>query len=284
MLNRLRTKLARRAARLALLAESAGQHASPLPDLDRAVSVETAVGALFVHEQDEFVSPRLQAAGVWEPGETAFLQERLQPGMTFLDVGAHVGYFSVLAGRLVGSTGLVLAFEPHPRNFELLLANVWRNGLLNVVCFPWAVADTCGFAPLYVAPLNTGDHQLGAPGSGRATVPVRTVALDEVPAIRPPIDVVKIDVQGADEAALRGMERLLEASPDALVTVEFWPTGLRRYGRGDLLAYVRERGFRLRVQDPEHPGVRDPAEGELEGLQGREGDEAWINLVLTRSG
>ncbi|MBA2616394.1 MAG: FkbM family methyltransferase [Actinobacteria bacterium] len=284
MLERLRRDVGRRAVRLGLLAQAAAQHAGAGPDLAGAPSVETAFGKLFVHERDEVVSPRLQSSGAWEPGETALFVERLRPGMTFLDVGAHIGYFSVLAGRLVGPSGLVLAFEPHPRNFELLLANVWRNGLGNVVCFPWAVSDVCGFAPLYVAPLNTGDHQLVAPESGRETVQVRTVSLDAIPAIRPPVDVVKVDVQGAEEAALRGMERLLEASRDPLVVVEYWPTGLRRYGRGGngLVDYVRSLGFRLRVQDPEQPGVREPGAGELKRLDEREGDEFWTNLVLTR--
>ncbi|HEX4679272.1 MAG TPA: FkbM family methyltransferase [Gaiellaceae bacterium] len=109
--------------------------------------------------------------------------------MTFVDAGAHVGYYTVLAGRLLGPRGLVLAFEPNPRNYELLLANVWRNGLANVVCFPWALSDETGFTDLYLSAENSGDHRIYAREEGRPSVPVRTAALDALTAIRPPVDV-----------------------------------------------------------------------------------------------
>ena len=120
--------------------------------------------------------------------------------MTVVDAGAHVGYFTCQAARLVGPRGLVLAFEPAPRNFELLTANVWRNGFTNVVCFPWALGEAAGFAPLQLSASNTGDHRLH--GSAGDTVLVRVAALDEVLAIRGPVDVVKLDVQGSERAAV----------------------------------------------------------------------------------
>jgi hypothetical protein len=114
------------------------------------LSVETRYGSLYTHEHDDWITPVLAQQRVLEPGETDFLESRLRAGMTFLDLGAHIGYFSLVAGRLVGPRGLVLAFEPDPRNFELLLANVWRNGLANVVRFPWAVGEASCFASLYL--------------------------------------------------------------------------------------------------------------------------------------
>lgn len=269
--------------RLALLGEAAAQQRGPVPDLGGTVEVETTFARLLLDEHDNVIRPALEATSGWEPGETALLGGHIKPGMTVVDGGAHVGYYTCLAARLTGPRGLVLAFEPAPRNYELLLANVWRNGFTNVVCFPWAITDATGFAELHLGGSNTGDNRLHSGTPDRERVTVRTVALDDLEALRPPLDVVKLDVQGSEEAAVRGMERLLEASPRVLVTLEFWPAGIRAAG-GDprgLLARYRELGFGIRVQHPDEPGVLDWTGDEI--LSFCEGD-VHVNLVLTRPG
>jgi FkbM family methyltransferase len=283
VLRALKDRLAKRIVRLSLLADAADRQAGPAPDLDRAATVETEWGPLFIDASDEVIRPAIDKHGVWEPGETALLLGWLAPGMTFVDIGAHVGYYTVLAARGVSPGGLVFAFEPSPRNYELLLANVWRNGLTNVVCYPWAVSDHMGFLDLFLDERNTGDNRLfqGDRGPG---VRVRAVALDALPSIRPPIDVVKIDVQGAEEAVVAGMKHLLSRSPSARVTLEYWPFGLRALGRDErrALDHYRSLGYRLRVQDPEEPGIEEWTDDEiLEHCSKNEG-ELHTNLVLTR--
>ncbi len=282
-LNRLRQDLARRATRLALLAAAAEQHRGPLPDLTGTIEFDTSFGTLYLEEADPVITPGLVAIGEWEPGETALLGSHIQPGMTVLDIGAHVGYYTCLAGSLVGPRGLVVAFEPNPRNFELLLANVWRNGLTNVVCYPWAVSDRSAFIPLYLATDNSGDHRV-FPTEGRETVDVRAVSLDQLEVLRPPVDVVKIDVQGAEEAVFRGARRLFEASPHALITAEFAPSDLTAFGSDPraLLAMYREAGYAIRVQHPEERGVLDLDEDEILAYCGGPQGAKHTNLVLTR--
>jgi FkbM family methyltransferase len=202
--------------------------------------------------------------------------------MTVIDGGAHVGYFTCQAARLVGPRGLVLAFEPAPRNYELLTANVWRNGFGNVVCFPWALGREAGFAPLKLSASNTGDHRLQE-GNGGDTTLVRVAALDQVLAIRPPIDVVKLDVQGSEEAALRGMANVLASSPTALVLVELSPADARAAGSEPraLLGYYRSLGFVVRVQLPDEKGVLELSDDDI--LARAEALE-HVNLVLERPG
>jgi FkbM family methyltransferase len=271
--------------RLALLAEATSQQRRAV-DLTDTVSAETEAGALYLPRADRYVTPTLVETGVWEEQETAFLREHLRPGATFLDIGAHVGYFSCLAGRLVGPRGLVVAFEPNPRNYELLLANLWRNRLGNAVAFPWAVSDSTGFADLYLDAANTGNHRLAPlPDSGEQAVSVRTVALDELAVLRPPVDVVKIDTQGYDDLVLRGMPALLAQSPDAVLLVEFWPFGirLREEDPQAVLDYCRGLGYQVAVQIPGRPGRPGPLGDEeiLEYCAG-EGGELHVNLLLTR--
>jgi FkbM family methyltransferase len=283
VLRALKDRLAKRIVRLSLLADAADRQAGQVPDLDRTVSVDTEWGPLFIDASDEVIRPAIAEHGVWEPGETALLLGWLAPGMTFVDIGAHVGYYTVLAARRVSPGGLVFAFEPSPRNYELLLANVWRNELTNVVCFPWAVSDHMGFLDLFLDERNTGDNRLfqGDRGPG---VRVRAVALDTLPSIRPPIDVVKIDVQGAEEAVIEGMKHLLSRSPNARITLEYWPFGLRALGRDErrALEYYRSLGYRLRVQNPEEPGIEVWADDEILAHCSKNEGELHTNLVLTR--
>lgn len=278
-----RTLIARRFLRLALLAASAAQQTRPAPSLAETVEVETPFGALLVQEHDTVFREHFAQIDVWEPGETANLAERLSPGMTFLDVGAHVGYFTVFAARQVGPRGLVVAFEPEPRNFELLLANVWRNGLSNVFCLPYAVGAATGFAELHLSPDNTGDNRVFPSDEQRETATVRAAALDGLYWLRPPVDVIKVDVQGAEEAAIRGMERLLARSPSVVLSVEYWPPGMAGFGSDprSTLDYYRSLGFELAVQNPEAAGSTPLTAGELPRTAPELGD--FVNLLLTRA-
>ena len=279
MLGRLRASALSRVQRAALLAVAANQHRGALPDLEDTVEVETTFARLLLDEQDEWITPTLQATQGWEPGQTALLGERITPTMTVVDAGAHIGYFTCQAARLVGPRGLVLAFEPAPRNFELLTANVWRNGFTNVMCFPWALGDAPGFAQLQLSASNTGDHRLH--GAGGETVTVRVAALDDVLAIPGPVDVVKLDVQGSEHAAVRGMERLLTASPSVLVVAELSPADVRNAGSEplELLAYYRSLGFGIRVQLPDEKGLLELSDEETVS---RAEELEHVNLVLER--
>jgi FkbM family methyltransferase len=274
----------RRLARSVLLAEAAARQTGPVPDLDKAASVVTEWGPLFIDADDDVIRPAIGQHGVWEPGETALLLQWLAPGMTFIDIGAHVGYYTLLGARRVGPSGLVLAFEPGPRNYELLLANVWRNGFTNVVCFPWAVSDHVGFLDLFLDDRNTGDNRT-FPSPGRRCARVRAVALDALPSIRPPIDVVKIDVQGSEDAVIAGMGDLLARSPAARVTLEYWPFGLRARGRDEraTLRYYRSLGYWVRVQNPERPGIEELTDDEILAYCAAYDGVLHTNLVLTRA-
>jgi len=283
VLGRLKLQALARMQRSALLAAAAAQHTGPLPDLDGTVEVETTFARLLLDERDEWITPTLTATSGWEPGQTALLGERIKPGMTVVDGGAHIGYFTCQAARLAGPRGLVLAFEPAPRNFQLLQANVWRNGFTNVVCFPWALGAEPALAELHLSAANTGDHRLHSDDASRPSATVRVAALDEILAIRPPVDVVKLDVQGSEEAAVRGMERLLGASPGVLLTVELSPADARAAGSDlhALLAYYRSLGFTLRVQRPDQKGLVELTDDEL---LGRAEELEHVNLVLERPG
>lgn len=251
--------------------------------------METTFARLLLPADDEVITPALQATGGWDPGETALLGARIRPGMTVVDGGAHVGYFTCLAARLTGPRGLVLAFEPSPRNHELLLANVWRNGFTNVVCLPWALGRENGFGSLALSSANTGDNRLAAPGGVAGPgVPVRIAALDTVGLLQPPLDVVKLDLQGVEEDAVQGMRTLLDASPGVLVIAEFWPAQIVRNGGSPAgaLATYRSLGLTIGVQQADERNVRHGLDDEeiVAECRTRDAGEGHVNLVLERPG
>lgn len=164
------------------------------------------------------------------PAETAALLASLPRGGTFVDVGANWGYFTLAAAHAVGPGGRVVALEPDPRMAAELRANVARNGIGIVTVLETAAWEGAGEAVLsgYAeADRNRGVSSLVAPPSGAArTFTVRTAALDEVLDARgiASADLVKIDVEGAEEGVLRGMSRGLAAGRYRRVLVELHPT------------------------------------------------------------
>lgn len=186
---------------------------------------------LAVHDDGNCpVSAALLKGGVWEPFETALLRNLLAPGDVFLDAGANLGYYTVLASRLVGDEGQVLAFEPETANYALLVHNVCRNNCANVRLFNAALSDHNGTGLLRLSPSNRGDHCLAAQSTEGSLVRVLHAG-EQVARLSHRLDVVKIDTQGSEADILRALLPQLLASGEHLsLLVECWPAGLLRCG------------------------------------------------------
>ena len=164
--------------------------------------------------------------GIYEPKVIRALQQHLRVGDTCLDVGGHVGYLTLLMARLVGPGGRVVAFEPVPETFEALRENVRLNGLENVTLECTAVGENQGMISLFCDAAQElswtpSVSAYSVPGNNLKKIAVPVLSLDgylESSALRPSL--VKIDVEGAELAVLRGARRmLLEARPVVLVEI-----------------------------------------------------------------
>jgi FkbM family methyltransferase len=161
--------------------------------------------------------------GLYDRVELGLLREWLRGGGAFVDVGAHIGMYSVAASLALGERGRVLAFEPNPAARGQLEANLALNGCENVVVSPAAVSDAVGQTELHVpatpdpsfSSLEAGRFAEGEPVRVQMTTVDRAVAEHGV---RP--TVVKIDVEGGELAVVAGMEETLELRPRLLVEVE----------------------------------------------------------------
>lgn len=191
---------------------------------------------------------RLMWCGAYEPETRALFRSLVTEGSVVVDVGAHIGYFSALAGSLAGETGAVHAFEPDPGCFAALASNAshWRG------IVPWnlAVSDGSGSATLFRSARRgeSGWASLLDGGGAGEEVVVPTVALDEWARSEKiaRIDLVKIDAEGAELRILRGAERILAEHRPA-VLLEANEVCLARDGRGasDLIDRLRSHGYRV---------------------------------------
>jgi FkbM family methyltransferase len=165
---------------------------------------------------------RKLALGVFEPETVDAVKAFLRPGGTFVDVGAHVGFFSLLGAKLVGGAGRVIAVEPDPGNAESLRRNLELNQYDQVHVEQVALGAEAGTAELYIAE-DSGQHSLLARSGKSVSVEVRT--LDELwtAADMPPLDVIKIDVEGAELDMLRGAKETLRRWPRVVVLMDIHP-------------------------------------------------------------
>jgi FkbM family methyltransferase len=183
-----------------------------------------------------------------EPVTRRVLAGLLRPDSVFIDVGANVGYYTLLASGMVGSRGRVHAVECSSKNLVLLTDNVRKNNLQNVEIHAFAAASARGSVTLNVSPVGLAWFPPSprwpiVPGRGSA-VSVRAVPLDEI--IRSPIDVVKIDTDGADLDVLKGMKRILSENEHVSVIVEWSPPTLSDAGKDplELPRWLQRSGFR----------------------------------------
>ena len=203
-------------------------------DLRTRFRARTVAGPMLVDPQT-MMGRVLTVSGEWEPHVTAAFLGRLAAGDVCVDVGAHIGYYTLLAAGAVGPAGSVYALEPSARVFETLTTNLALNECDNVSALRLAAGSEAGEAVLFEAPgpspltSSLSPRMLEAPHGGRAQefVPkqVSVAPLDGVvPAdVHARVRVVKIDVEGYEVEVLRGMERLLSTGGPIAVFVETSP-------------------------------------------------------------
>ena len=197
------------------------------------------------------VTLEAESTGEYEPVTTELLKNLLCEGMTFVDIGAHVGLFSLPASNWVNMTGRVIAFEPHPDNFAMLQENIASNTLPNnIESVQSAVSDTTGLVYLHMSTFNTGDHQLFHKG-GRDAIEVQCITLDDYFPKGFQVDVIKMDVQGAEAAAFRGMRRVLEDNASIQIIWELSPAQLQDAGSStdEILEWLSSLSFSFTIVD-----------------------------------
>lgn len=259
-IDELKERMAAIEARLAQLPSDPTYPRGPLYFGDHTALVATRWGAkMLVDTRDAAIAPWLVLDGLWEPHVTAWMQSTLSPGKVFVDVGANVGYFTLLGAQLVGPGGLVVAVEAHPELAGILQRNVVINGHHGYVTThhraAWSENTELEFNVRQHFAGNSSVGRLDAPGremlgDTERAVKVQAVRLDDLLAGLPrPVDVIKIDVEGAEVHAFAGLQRTLSANPGIVVMFEWARAQIESVGDtpAKLAELVDSYGFKLRL-------------------------------------
>lgn len=160
------------------------------------------------------ISQRIQfiqwKRSLYEPHISKLAHGVLRPGDTAVDVGAHVGYFTLLFSSLVGPSGRIASFEPEPGNFQALSSNILKNSIQNVDAVNAGISSTTGTASLLLSETNEGGHSISEDGTG-SRIEIKTISLDDyfeskkISTCR----LIKIDAEGHEASCLEGMKNIL---------------------------------------------------------------------------
>jgi FkbM family methyltransferase len=205
---------------------------------------------------DAAVTPGLRS-GTYEPHLTAVFERYCRPGMTVVDVGANLGYFSLLASKLVGTGGSVVALEPNSENCRLLLSSLRLNGVSNVELLPVAADTASGWAYYSTHVGSNGGFVDDGDLLSRFGTVVPTFRLDDL--VDRKVDFLKMDVEGAEGRVVQGATRILEKDRP-IVTTELKEEMLQRVsGRSvaDYLGYFGALGYLPSLLDKE-TGAENP--------------------------
>ena len=219
-----------------------------IPDQEAEINASNC--KLIVPSLKEPIAFHLLANGVYEPETTALLMKALNPGSVFVDVGANIGIFTVLAAKRVGPSGTVIAIESSPKIFPYLHKNVSLNSLSNVRVKQCAAYDQCSNLPFYEAPADHFGMGSLSPQFHAQPISVVTQTLDHILEEEKVkrVDVLKVDVEGFEAAVFKGARQLLTGKNPPLIVFEFcdWAEARVPEGKvGDAQQVLKEWGYQI---------------------------------------
>jgi len=236
--------------------------------------------SMLVRLDDWAVGARIAVRRRYEPHVSRAFEHLLRPGAVVVDVGANVGYYTLLAASRVGSTGQVFAFEPGSSSCRLIEQSAAMNEFRNVRVFECAASDAEG---LVGYGMDDSNGRISHEDVATSAVQVRAVTLDRALADVRKVDVIKVDVEGAEARVLRGATELVRRDRPAIVS-EFCPFGLRLASSVepvDYLHLLRSLGYELRVIPGS--GALPPPQSDARILEqvGGDGPGDHVDLLAT---
>lgn len=244
------------------------------------------------HSGDQMISAKLRQDKCWEAYETALTLKHLHAGDVYVDVGANIGYYTLIAAQRVGPQGKVIAYEPDPDNFELLKTNVALNALAQVQIFPYALYDKNADGELFLSGDNYGDHRIYDSSQVRPSRKISLVNGDQhLRQLSERIDFLKIDTQGAEFFVVNGLRQLIMDNRAHLrLMLEFCPYGIRHSGASghDLLRLLDATGMQYHIVDHQQQCLIAAQSHHFAEWVTRMADEpdneGFVNLFVTPAG
>lgn len=227
---------------------------------------QTKHGLFLALIPNDFVSEYIKCNSIWEPDVTNYLISNVKPGDIVVECGANIGYYTTLLSRLVTKTGKVYSYDANPEVLQLADLSVKMNGFSDTAVLKNAcVSNKCGTAKFkclmldpykFIGCSNIGKSHIVADtdavtseesncaSSGYVIHNVNTITLDSDLNDVKQIDWLRMDIEGAEILAIQGAKRLIEASPNIKIVIEWCPKMMQKYGKvEELVDYLFKSGF-----------------------------------------
>jgi len=213
---------------------------------------------MVLDKTDVDISQQIKVHGWYEDEkfESQIFSEHLKQGMTVLDLGGNIGFYTMLARSIVGLQGKVITFEPFPSNANLIRSSIEENSFDNVIVVEAAVSDTIGKTILYLSPDACSEHSLlnlhfkynREPVQKNIQVDIITVdnyLANNIDNFK--VDFIKMDIEGSESHAIKGMKKVFEENKQMNLMTEFWPNGFKVDGSEplDFLEAIEGSGFEI---------------------------------------
>ncbi len=196
----------------------------------------------------------LSINGVYGELDTQIIREQIKEGDIVIDVGANIGYYTLIFAQLVGKTGKVFAFEPEPKNFEILKKNIEINNYDNVTAEQKIISDKCEKMKLFVSDSGIVGHRIQKMGNFENFIEVESVTLDDYMKklnLDKKVDFIKIDVEGAEPKVLDGAKTILKENVKLKIFTEFNREVIKKYDSDpeDMLLLLTRNNFQFFLPD-----------------------------------
>ena len=213
--------------------------------------VEIEGNKIYLDENDSLF---LSSSMMHEKTIVNLVKNEIKKGDVVIDIGAHIGYYTVLFAKLVGPEGKVFAFEASPTNFEILKKNISVNGYKNVILNNKAVSDKNGKLTLYITGRTSTENFLFKPENFtnsskiKQTVEIDSITLDDYfQDFDGEINFLKMDISGAEPRVMKGMSSILNKNNSLKIQQEWWPNAIRTHGfePDSHLKLLTEMGYKI---------------------------------------
>lgn len=238
---------------------------------------------MIVNPNDFSVGKSILRNKRYETHVTNAIKSQLKSGDTFVDIGANIGYFTLLAASIVGEKGNVYSFEPNQNNCNLIKENIVLNNYSNVTLFPFAIAESKQTLIYRGESINSNGQVADVTNSQETVLNVEAVALDDMVLDSAKITAIKMDIEGAEARALTGMSQIIEKFRPVIFT-EFSPhllTHVSHVKPEEYLASLQEHYdiYVLDLKAMNGPHYTEPASiSEIMGKYAQSGD-THLDLV-----
>ncbi len=229
-----------------------------------AFSLYRPLYTLFKNRQDAF--------------EISLLKEHIKQGQVVVDIGANIGFYAKILAEIVGDNGRVHCFEPDRTNYKYLKEFIDKDK--RIVHYNAAVGASASTLKIYLSDTLNVDHRTYEPEHYDRVEEIPCVAIDAI-FENQPIDFIKMDIQGYEHEALKGMKKTFEKNPSLKIISEFWPYGLRKSGSSALQYFdqLTELGFKCALI--ENQITKQLLRSTVEKLN-NEPEEKYYNILAWR--